>query len=86
MTRREFSFTFVIQEDPRSPEDRLNALYEAGGTDTTAGVSNGVHLVPFDREADSLEAALRSARETLRVAGLQPIRCEIDDEVLAALR
>lgn len=45
-----------------------------------------MHLVSFDREADSLEAALRSARETLRAAGLRPIRCEIEDEVLAALR
>ena len=83
MKSKEFSFTFVIKEDSRRPEDWLNALYEAGGADTTARVSNGVHLVSFDREANSLEEAIRSAWETLRAAGLQPIRCEIEDETLA---
>lgn len=82
---REFSFTVWVKDDPRDLVEWSNALYEAGGSDSLAGVSNGRPYVAFDREADTLDAALRSALQTVQAAGLQVEHCEIPAEEALAI-
>lgn len=80
---REFAFTIWIKSDARDFDDVSNSVYEAGGDDTVVGELAGKPYVAFDREAESLEDALRSALQTIRAAGLEAERCEIPGEALA---
>lgn len=85
MNDRLFEFRFLVADDPRDFEDWANALYDAGGDDTSPGISNGQPYVRVHREAATLEEAIRSARDTVQAAGLRIIQCEIPADVVAAL-
>lgn len=80
-----YHFTFTLADDPRDLTDWSNALYEAGGDDSSPGIFSGTPYVSFDRAAATLEDAIRSAAENVRNAGLIIVRCEIDAEELAEL-
>jgi hypothetical protein len=80
---REFAFTIWVKEDARDFDDVSNAVYEAGGDDTLVGELAGKPYVSFDREAETLEDALRSALRTIKAAGLEVVRCEIPADALA---
>lgn len=72
----EYEFAFIVDGDLDSDEV-VNRLYEAGCDDATFGVSNGVSVADFTREAPSLLDALVSALSDLEsVAGLQVRRVE----------
>ncbi len=77
-------FTFTLADDPRDLLEWSNALYEAGGDDTSPGERDGKLHVSFHREADTLEDALRSARRTVQAAGLRVVSCEIPEAAMAA--
>jgi hypothetical protein len=81
---RQFSFTLWLADDPRDVDDWSHALYEAGGSDSTCGISNGRLFAAFDREAVSLEDAIRSAHGNVATAGLRVVRCEMEVEDMAA--
>lgn len=80
-----YHFTFTLADDPRDLVVWSNALYEAGGDDSSPGICSGRLYASFDRDAATLEEAIRSAAEVVRQAGLQILRCEIDAEELAEL-
>lgn len=80
-----YHFTFWLADDPRGLETWSNALYEAGADDGSPGLQSGKAYVSFDREADGLETAIRTAAETVQAAGLLILRVEIDAEELAEL-
>ncbi|MFA6046886.1 MAG: hypothetical protein WC718_18025 [Phycisphaerales bacterium] len=80
-----YQFTMWVDAGDRVLDEWADAIYEAGGDDTSPGVSNGKDHVDFHREATSLEEAIRSAHVTLAAAGLRVIRCEIDAEQSAAM-
>lgn len=82
--KRTFSFTFWLDDDPRDLLDWSNALYEAGGDDSSPGERSGKPYVAFDREAESFEDAVRSARECVLAAGLRVLRCEIEEAEMHA--
>ena len=69
-------FTLVIAGDPVT-EGQVEALFEAGLDDGTVSTSGGVSRVAVDREAESLEVAVRSAIAQANVAGLVVERVEI---------
>jgi hypothetical protein len=62
--------------------EMADALYEAGCDDCTPGKSCGVIRVMFDREAESLEAAIRSAIRDVHSAGYQVDEARSDDQAL----
>ncbi|QJE73372.1 DNA-binding protein [Aerophototrophica crusticola] len=58
----EFILKFRLPPDGTAPAGWLDALYEAGCDDATVGVGKpGTIALDFSREADSAEAAVRSA-------------------------
>ncbi|MBX3450643.1 MAG: hypothetical protein KF777_13835 [Planctomycetaceae bacterium] len=80
---RVFEFTLWLADDARDHAEWSEALYEAGGDDMLVGVLAGKPYVGVHRRAESLEAAIRSARDTVQQAGLQVVKCEIEPEVIA---
>jgi hypothetical protein len=78
----EYSFALVIEGDVDS---KLDDLFEAGCDDATFGSVDGVHYADFDREAPTLELAIRSAiADVESVPGLRVRRIEPDELVTAA--
>lgn len=75
-----YGFTLLLADDPRDLDEWSGAVLAAGGDDSTCAIIAGQHQVSFDREAASLEAAIRSASETIRVAGLRVLSCQIEPE------
>lgn len=78
-------FTLILDGLSEMTEDVTNALYEAGCDDGSPGSSESVTHIAFDREAESLEEAIRSAVSDVRKAGLSVERVQIDDEALTEL-
>lgn len=77
-----FSFTLILAGSPELTDDLAEGLYTAGCDDGSPGMSNGVTLIDFHREAESLEAALRSAIADVNAAGCTVARAEIEDAVV----
>ena len=69
-------FRLVFGDVTQISMDDADALYEAGCDDATFGSSGGVAFGDFDREAESLEAAIRSAIRDVQSAGFSVLRVE----------
>jgi hypothetical protein len=80
---RRFEFTLWLADDPRELDDWSHAIYVAGGDDSTCGLRNGQPYAAFDREAASLEDAIRSAHQHVQAAGLRVLRCEMEEAEMA---
>lgn len=63
-------------------EAMADELFEAGCEDGTPGTCNGVFAIDFHREANSIEAALRSASANVKAAGYEVERVEIEAEAV----
>lgn len=74
----QYHFTLIVSEPMELTESLADALYSAGCDDATPGTCEGVLSIDFHREARSLEEAIRTAIENIRVAGLKAARVEID--------
>ena len=59
------------------------ALVAAGCDDSTTGSCNGEAFVAFDRNAPSLEDAIRSALADIRKAGVEPAEVRLAPDSLA---
>ena len=59
-------FTLVV--DHRLTDEELDRLFEAGGDDTAPELQADRTVIRFDREADSLAAALLSGLDTVHRA------------------
>ena len=75
MKTYEFS---VVLTAPELTNDDCDTLYEAGCDDGTVVTRDGITRVAFDREAVSLEEAIRSATAQVRAAGFQVTKVEMD--------
>jgi hypothetical protein len=73
-----YEFTVVLRDVPEMTFELSDALYEAGCDDCTPGSSGGVSKVDFHREAESFEAAVRSAIANVQAAGCVVERVEIE--------
>ncbi len=60
-----------------------DSLVAAGCDDSTTGSCNGEAFVAFDREASSLEEAIRSALADVRKAGVEPAEVRLAPDSLA---
>ncbi len=72
-----YAFSVVLTA-PELTNDDCDALHEAGCDDGTVVTREGVTHVVFDREAESLEEAIRSATAQVRAAGFQVTKVEMD--------
>jgi predicted DNA-binding transcriptional regulator AlpA len=71
-----YSFTLILSVADGITQEVEDALFEAGCDDALLGSRNGVLFLDFDREADSMEAAIISAIRDVRKAGLGVQRVE----------
>lgn len=75
---RRFKFTLVVEGCDLKTDEAVDALFEAGCDDALVGSSKGVQFLDFDRDAESVDEAVRSAVadvesvEGLMVARLGP--------------
>jgi hypothetical protein len=67
----------VVLTSPALSVAECDALYEAGCDDGTIVTRNGVTSIAFDRQADSLEKAIRAATADVRTAGFDVKRVEM---------
>jgi len=72
---------FTVYLDRPPTDDDLDRLYEAGLDDTTPETENGRGLLHVHREADTLAAAIASAVDDVRRAGLDVIGLQDQDLV-----
>ncbi len=80
-----YTFDVLLGADVELTDDLANRLFEAGCDDGMPVTRCGVTYVAFDRDADSLEAAIRSAVADVAKAGCQVKGVTIKPEALAAL-
>lgn len=82
-----YRFVVVLRGLDEIDDDLANALYEAGCDDGSPFSSDGVAAVGFDREADSLESAIRSAVADVQKAGctVQKVEIERDSPLLSSI-
>ena len=74
--KKTYGFTVVLKARTLTDEE-CDALYEAGCDDGTIVTRNRVTFIAFDRKADSLEQAIRSATANVRAAGFEIERVEM---------
>ena len=74
--KKTYGFSVILTVPTLSVEE-CDALYEAGCDDGTIVSRNGVTHIAFDRKADSLEQAIRSATADVRAAGFDVERVEM---------
>ena len=78
---RTYEFTVVLTTDPNDQEaDRLYGTFQDGTISTIAGVPQ----IHFQREAESLEEAIRSAVGDVRSFGFDVQRVEMQPDMLPA--
>ena len=76
-------FALFIKDLTEFTDEQVDALYEAGCSDGTLASGDGQAWIGFDREADSLLAAVQSAVADIGQVGLEIDRVEIDHEEVA---
>ena len=78
-----YEFNVVLKDTTDVTDDQADALFAAGCEDGTPASSNGIAWVHFDRQAPSLEEAIRSAVGQIQAAGFATARVEIDADMMA---
>jgi hypothetical protein len=73
-----YEFDVLLKDTKEVTDDQADALFAAGCEDGTPASCDGSAWVHFDREAPSLEDAIRSAVAQVQAAGLRPSRVELD--------
>ena len=73
-----YEFDLLLNDVRELTDDQADALFAAGCDDGIPVSSNGAAWIHFDREAASLEEALRSAVAQVQVAGLTVSKIELD--------
>ena len=74
--KKTYGFSVVLTT-PVLSDEQCDALHEAGCDDGTIVTRNKVTFIAFDRKADSLEQAIRSATADVRAAGFEVKRVEM---------
>lgn len=78
--KKTYGFSVVLTV-PALSVDECDALYEAGCDDGTVVTRNRVTFIVFDRKAESLEKAARSATADVLAAGFEVKRVEMQASV-----
>ena len=81
-----YEFDLILRDLAEVSDDQADALFAAGCDDGTPTSSNGVAWIHFDRQAPSLEEAIRSAVVQVQAAGLQVAKIQLDADSAVSLR
>ena len=73
-----YGFDVILKDISEVTDEQADALFEAGCDDGTAASGDGIAWVHFDREASSLEEAIRTAVGQVHAAGLAVSKVEMD--------
>jgi len=73
-----YEFDLYLDNVAEISDDQADKLFEAGCDDGTPVSSDGGAWVHFDREAESLEDAIRSTVAQVQSAGFTASKVEID--------
>jgi hypothetical protein len=76
-----YEFDVILKETLEITDEQADALFAAGCDDGTPVCSCGLAWIHFDRAANSLEDAIRSAIAQVQSAGLSVLKVEIDATV-----
>lgn len=71
---RTYEFNVIVSPLDDATADAIYGMCP----DSSVGANHGIDYVAFDREADSLEDAIRSAVAQLRALAVRPLRIEMD--------
>ena len=80
-----YEFDVVLKDVSALTDDQADALFAAGCDDGTPACCNGVAWVHFDRDAASLEEAIRSAVSQVQSVGLGVAKVELDSNSAVSL-
>ena len=80
-----YEFDVVLKDVTEIKDELADALFAAGCNDGTPASCDGKAWVHFDREAPSLEDAIRSAVAQIKAAGSAASRVELNAESAVAL-
>ena len=75
-----YDFQLIFREGTDITEELADRLFEAGCDDGTPGRCCGVPYIRIHREAESLEAAIRSAVADVQRAGCLVERVQIEHD------
>lgn len=75
---KNYEFDLRLQDVLEVTDEQADALFAAGCDDGTPASCNGITWVHFDREAPSLEEAIRSAIAQVQAAGFTVAKIELD--------
>jgi hypothetical protein len=78
-----YDFTLVLSAGTELTEELSETLFVAGCDDGSPGSCEGIVTIDFHREADSLEAAIRSAIADVQKAGCTVAKAEIEADAPA---
>ncbi|MCI0464777.1 MAG: hypothetical protein L0Z62_48250 [Gemmataceae bacterium] len=73
-----YEFDVFLKDVAEVTDDQADSLFAAGCDDGTPASCNGMTWIHFDREASSLEDALRAAVAQVRAAGFTVSKIELD--------
>ncbi len=80
-----YGFDLILKELSEITDETADSLFAAGCNDGTPASANGLAWVHFDREASSLEDAIRSAVSQVHASGVKVLKIELDVDAAVAL-
>jgi len=73
-----YEFDVVLKDVSEASDKDADALFDAGCDDGTLVSREGITWIHFDRQAASLEEAIRSAVSQIQSAGIPVLKVELD--------
>ncbi len=83
---KSYEFDVVLKDVSELTDQQADELFASGCDDGTPAGCNGIFWVHFNREAASLEDAIRSAVMQIRTAGFHVAKVELDADAAVSLR
>ena len=80
-----YEFDVVLRDVSEVTDEQADSLFAAGCDDGTPAGCAGVAWIHFDREAASLEQAIRSAVAQVQAAGFVVSKVEMDVDAAVSL-
>jgi hypothetical protein len=80
-----YEFDVVLKDVSEVTDEQADALFAAGCDDSTPAGCAGVAWIHFDREAASLEQAIRLAVAQVQAAGFVVSKVELDVDAVVSL-
>ena len=81
-----YDFDVILKDVSEVTDDQADVLFAAGCDDGTPACCNGMAWIHFDREASSLEEAIRTAVAQVQSAGFRVSKIELDANSAVSLR